>query len=74
MKDVIGSKYLDVPLLDSKQCREDRQFCGVILSSNHIVQWEQVLSSHYASQGYVSPVAVEKCRYPSDVNYILAQV
>ena len=45
---------LDVTLLDSKQCKEDRVFCDVILFSNHILQWEQILSSHYASQGYVS--------------------
>lgn len=54
VKQTVGHKYLDVPLLDSKQGEKGKVFCDVILFSNNIEQWEDVLTAHYTSLGYTT--------------------
>ena len=54
IKEAIGNKYMDVPLLDSKQKDNDagKEFCDIIIFSQHLDMWEKTLCSHYSQIGY----------------------
>ena len=67
VKEVIGHKYLDVPLLDSKQSKDGKEWCDIIIFSNHIEQWQKVLSNHYDSIGY----KLEENILPHDAHQLL---
>jgi hypothetical protein len=52
VKDAIGYQHIDVPLLDSKQGKQGKEWCDIILFTKHHVEWEEAMENHYASLGH----------------------
>jgi hypothetical protein len=50
IKNEIGMKYPDMPLLDSKQCQTGTEYCDIIIYSNDSELWYVDCKKYFASQ------------------------
>ena len=64
VKDYVGLEHLDTPMLDSKTTRSGQAYCDVIMMTDHISKWEDIMLDHYANIGYtVERKALGTCGY-----------
>ena len=52
IKDYVGLEYLDMPMLDRKKSNSGLVYSDIIVTTDVIIDWENLMTTHYSNIGY----------------------
>ena len=54
IKDYVGLEHLNTPMVDSRVDKNGRNHCDIIVVTDHLSEWEVIMTDHYEGQGCVT--------------------